>query len=281
MKSMKQCIICNNNKNLFLYPGILKCPSCNHVFADSRFTDEELKELYSREYFFGEEYSNYLADQRVLEKNFQSRLKVLKSFCSFHSSLLEIGSAYGFFLNLARKDFQQTKGIDICTDGVQYAQKTFDLNVECREFLQLDFKEKTFDVICLWDTIEHLQAPQLYIEKIGQLAKKGSLIAITTGDVASFNAKFRGKKWRLIHPPTHLHYFSQNSMVKLLDNCGFEVIYNQYCGFYRSMNNIAYNLFVLRSDWNFLYAILKKMGLCCFDVYLNLFDIMYVIARKK
>lgn len=200
---MNKCIICNKTNHDTLFQGILKCRDCSHAFADDVLTDEELFKIYSRNYFFGEEYSDYFADRRVLEKNFKARLKVLNRFIEpdRHRSLLEIGCAYGFFLSLVRNQFDSVQGIDINADGIDYAKKQLGLNVFREDFLKQDFKNHVFDVVCLWDTIEHLRDPHLYIEKIGRHTKKGSLIALTTGDIDSLNAKARKENWRLIHPP--------------------------------------------------------------------------------
>ena len=55
--------------------------------------------------------------------------------------------------------------------------------------------------------------------------KPGALIAITTGDFASLNARVRRTKWRLMHPPSHAHYFSIASMTTMLDRFGFDTVY--------------------------------------------------------
>jgi hypothetical protein len=109
----------------------------------------------------------------------------------------------------------------------------------------------------------------------------GALVAITTGDIDSLNARLRKAHWRLIHPPTHLHYFSKKTLTRLLNNYGFDVIYMRYCGFYRSFDNAAYNILVLRYKKPGLYKLLKKTGLTRFDFYLDLHDIVYVIGRKR
>lgn len=132
----------------------------------------------------------------------------------------------------------------------------------------------------MWDTIEHLRQPEQYIEKISKQMASGALLAITTGDIGSLNARLRKEQWRLIHPPTHIHYFSKQSIATMLNNYGFDVVYNQYCGFYRSVDNIAYNIFVLRHKQPKLYKLLKSLRLTELDFYLNLYDIMYVIAKK-
>ena len=59
----------------------------------------------------------------------------------------------------------------------------------------------------MWDVIEHLQYPHLYLKKINQIANKNALIAITTGDIKSINAKLLKEKWRLIYPPIQISKF--------------------------------------------------------------------------
>jgi hypothetical protein len=66
-----------------------------------------------------------------------------------------------------------------------------------------------------------------------------------------------------------------------LNQYGFEVIYNKYCGFYRSLDMIFYRLFYLSKKGGKLYSLLLKSGIEKKRFYLNLYDIMYVIARKR
>ena len=65
----------------------------------------------------------------------------------------------------------------------------------------------------MWDTIEHLKRPDLFVQKAAADLRPGGLIALTTGDIGSLNARLRGARWRMIHPPTHLHYFSVSDSV--------------------------------------------------------------------
>ena len=250
--------------------------------ADLQVTEGELREIYRKEYFFGGEYSDYIADREVLQENFRLRLRSLRPFLlpGRHRRLLEVGSAYGFFLAVAHAEFEFVQGIDISEDGVRYARESLGLNVIQKDLLRHDFGEEKFDVVCFWDTIEHLTAPHLYIEKAASLVESGGLITITTGDIDSLNARFKGARWRLIHPPTHMHYFTNRSLERLLANYGFETVYSRYCGFYRSVDNVLYNLFVLRHSMPWLYDTVRRSGLGRLRFYSNVFDIRNVIARR-
>lgn len=280
---MNKCIICGNTEAKPLYDGIVKCQKCRHVFSDLHLIDGELSKLYNKNYFCGGEYNDYIAEKKILQKNFMLRLKTLQAFLDpmRHKNLLEIGCAYGFFIDVAKGYFDTVRGIDIAEDGISYAREKLKLNVINADFLKYNFDNQKFDVVCLWDTIEHLLNPHLYLSKMSEYMSSGSLLAITTGDIESLNARFRKNKWRLIHPIIHVHYFSKKTLTKMLDDSGFDVVYNSYCGFYHSIDFIAYRLFVLGKKLPWLYNFLRMIKLTNINLYLNLYDIMYVIACKR
>ena len=49
---------------------------------------------------------------------------------------------------------------------------------------------------------------------------------------------------------------------------------------FRSMDSMAYMILVLRNHRPALYAAVKRTGILSWDLYLNLYDIMFVIAEK-
>ncbi|MBU0604864.1 MAG: class I SAM-dependent methyltransferase [Candidatus Omnitrophica bacterium] len=281
---MNRCIICDRVDVEQAYPGILRCLGCGHVFCNMPSQNNKLSELYGKNYFFGGEYSDYLADKKITRDNFKLRLKKLRKFLDpmRHKRLLEIGCAYGFFLDVARSYFGTLKGIDVTADGVAYARDELGLDVVTDDFLPHDFNGQKFDVVCLWDTIEHLSDPAGCLSKISKnMMDKGALVAITTGDVGSLNARMKKNKWRIMNAPTHIHYFSKQTLSKLLDNNGFDVIYSGYCGFYRSIDMTLHRISLANKGGRWFCDILRKSGLGRAQFYLNLYDIMYIIARKR
>ena len=280
---MNKCVVCDGNHSKLFYIGILKCDHCGHVFADMDLSNEELSALYRRDYFFGDEYSNYLADKKIIQKNFKLRYRNLKPFLRTkrHRTLFEIGCAYGLFLDLIKDEFDHVSGIDISEDGIRYARDELLLDARQVEFLECELEDQKLDVVCLWDTIEHLRDPHLYLEKISTHTEPGALIALTTGDIESLNARWKGDNWRLIHPPTHLHYFSKRTLEQILNRYGFDVVYSRYCGFFRSIDQVAYHTLVLRKNYPNIYKFLNWCRVTRFDFYLNLYDIVYIVAQKR
>lgn len=278
----RRCLVCDQDLGGSRYPGLLQCSACGFITADVGLADGELAALYSEKYFAGEEYSDYLADKPTIQRNFRNRMQVLLRYVAEPGSkrLFEIGSAYGFFLDVARENFKEVAGIDISRDAAAHARSSLGLCVSEGDFLHHDLSGQV-NVACMWDTIEHLAHPDQYIEKLAAQMPPQSKIAITTGDIGSWLARHRGPKWRQIHPPTHLHYFTRGTLERLLNRYGFAVRYCGYDGAYRSMDMMASILLKVRRKREPLYNMLKKTGLLSFDVKLNLFDIIYLIAEKQ
>jgi SAM-dependent methyltransferase len=261
---------------------MLTCAACRFVTADVTISPEELARLYGPEYFHGAEYMDYVADREPIQHHFRARLRRLVRYVpdSRAKDLLEIGSAYGFFLDVAKDHFRSVRGIDISVEASRYAREQLGLPVVAGDFLEQPGGD-TLDVVCLWDTIEHLQHPGRYLEKISGQVRPGGVVALTTGDIDSWVARWRGSRWRQIHPPTHLHYFSMATLTRLLDRFGFTVVYRGYDGVHRNVDTMAYILLTIKRDRKRLYRALKATGVLNWNLYLNLFDIMYVIARKR
>lgn len=276
------CIICDSlNPSKEFYPGIVRCPNCGLVYADIHVTNDELAEIYNKNYFLGGEYTNYIKDRPAIQRNFLERIKVLEKFSS-GGNLFEIGSAYGFFLELAQKKWK-VRGIDISQEACAYAKNKMKLDVICGDFLSVNIEKGVYDVFCMWDTIEHLKSPHLYLKKISDYVRQGGLLCITTGDIESLNSKIRRNKWRLIHPPTHLYYFSKKTLSMLLEKYGFEIIYFNKCGYYKSLNQILHSLLIENNSRlkKKVYSLLKKTSFLDCIIKINLFDIMFVVAKSQ
>ncbi|MEO6054902.1 MAG: class I SAM-dependent methyltransferase [Chthoniobacterales bacterium] len=272
------CICCSASPLIPTHSHLLECPKCGHISADLKLTDEELIQLYSKNYFHGEEYGDYRADKSVLQRNFSARLKAIHHLIGDTSdlSLFEVGCAYGFFLEVARPYFRHVKGIDICSEVIAKACSELGVDAYAGDFLSPEWQESPSDVVCMWDTIEHLRNPHDFIHQAAKILPSGGHLFLTTGDISSFNAKIRRGKWRLIHPPTHLHYFTRDSIRELLEKNGFELLEIKAVGFYRSIGNTIANLFRKQLNTNIINQLAKIHSY----FYLNLYDIMLVSARR-
>ena len=237
-RDVAQCVCCLGMRSVDYLPGLRRCPSCSHVWADLRLSPDELRALYSRAYFEGDEYVDYERQRPGLRRNFQARLAELGRRHPKGGRLWEIGCAYGFFLKEAAGQFDAS-GCDISEHAVAYARDRMGVDAHCVDYVEYE-PEAAFDAVCLWDCIEHLQNPEQYVFKAAKDLRPNGTIAILTGDIGSRWARLRGRRWRLLHPPTHLHYFTVDSIRTLLIRAGFVDFEFLHVPLWRYADAVAY-----------------------------------------
>ncbi|MDM8007303.1 MAG: class I SAM-dependent methyltransferase [Phycisphaerae bacterium] len=274
------CLVCSHHGFEPFLEILLKCPVCG--FATARLDSPiDTRRIYEGAYFAGQEYLDYRGDEAFLKRNFRRRLKELLKRCP-GGRLLEIGAAYGFFLDLARAHFQ-TVGFEVNREAVGHAREVLGLDVRTDDFLLADEGAigGQVDVTVMWDVIEHLERPDRFLARIAELSRPGAILCLTTGDIGSVLARWRGRKWRMIHPPSHLHYFDRSTITRLLGNHGFEVIDIRAIGVARSLRQILYSLLVLGLRLPAAYRAMEKITPAAWGVTLNTFDIMQVTASRR
>jgi SAM-dependent methyltransferase len=280
--AIANCLVCGGRMQPSSLPGLVKCDGCGFVSANMTLTNEEVAALYDRDYFHGDEYLDYVAEEESLRLNFNGRLRTLRQVVPDlrQRDIFEIGCAYGFFLDEARHFAKSVAGIDISQDATTYGRGRFGLDIHQGDYLNRALGRK-YGVIAMWDTVEHLQRPDLFIAKVKDDLQPEGVLALTTGDIGSMNARLRGHKWRMIHPPTHLYYFSASTMKLLLDRHGFDVVHLSHPGISRKLRSILYYVLRWRTRKTDLYNALSRWRVFDLRINANMFDIMYVIARRR
>lgn len=279
------CRVCGDDAGYARVHGQLdRCRSCGFV-TFLGYAPEELADIYNEDYFAGSEYPDYVGQQDALRRSMRRHLAQMARYGARGGSLLEVGCAYGLFLDEARAQFREVVGVDICHAPTAYAREQLGLDARCEDFLGVDFGDRRFDAVCFWDTVEHLSEPDAYLEKAAGLLGEGGALFLTTGDIGSFNARLRGRGWRQIHPPSHLHYFSRDTITRLLDRLGLEVVGIETASYYHTVYNVLASIRMRGgAGGRAAAAALRLLGERAArgaGLWINLGDIMFVAARRK
>lgn len=281
----KTCLVCGEKSFQPIYNDtLLRCGSCGFVTANMDADPELLKQTYTENYFKGEEYVDYLRDKDILQTNFRKRLNSIYHMIGKEKirNVVEIGCAYGFFAELINKDLPGISytGYDVVPEAIEYGKKELKQDLKCGDYLEAEIPKEQTDIF-MWDVIEHLPNPEAFIKKASGELKAGGRIYITTGDIERFVPRFQKAKWRMIHPPSHLQYFSKRTLSLLLEKNGFEIKSVTYPPVYRSVRLIWYSLFMLRKKHPRIIETLYNLIPSKMNIAINTYDIMFLIAEKK
>lgn len=194
-------------------------------------------------------------------------------------------AAYGFFLEQCRRQGIEATGVDVCVEPVRHARMVLNVDARLGDFESLPLEAGHWRSLCMWDTIEHLEHPEAFVARAHRLLAPGGMLFVTTGDIGSAFARWRGPRWRMIHPPTHLQYFSTASLTRLLERHGFRVEAARSTAMYRNFGESLGRMATLgRGLPARLAAIASRLTpdfVARHGFWLDLGDIMFVAARKE
>jgi SAM-dependent methyltransferase len=258
---------------------IFRCEQCGLGSSVPR-THVDYEAIYNGGYFTGaapDGYSDYKSTEPVLRSEFRHSLSLLRNLHPRARTLLEIGSAYGYFLD-------EAKGIFQCT-GVEYSAEA--AAQACSRGLRVIHGAATreiveplgqFDIITMFDTVEHLPDAAEVIALCAKHLSSDGLLMMTTGDFGSLYARASGTNWRLMTPPLHTYYFTRTSMEEIGARNGLRVMSYEHPWKIVPLSLIIFQLPMLFGFKTPIRApfFASKVGLP-----VNLFDAMRIVFRKQ
>jgi SAM-dependent methyltransferase len=232
--------------------------------------------IYSEAYFQGghsDGYADYQHSQDELRREFRRIFAALRAHVS-GGSLIEIGCAYGFFLEEARDAFR-VFGVEIA-DHARQACLDRGLDVVREVTPEVLADRGPFDAAVMLDVIEHVPDPAAILDQLHTAMRPGAQLVITTGDYGSLLARVMGRRWRLMTPPQHLWFFSPATLGALLAHHGFVVHTVAH-----PWKHVPLELIVYQAA-RYLGAqdLVKKLAPRG-SVPVNLYDAMRVIAERR
>jgi SAM-dependent methyltransferase len=253
---------------------ILQCMECR--LGRTQAGNFDPGAYYTDSYFSGghaDGYANYLGAEPVLRREFAREVKFIRSYCA-SGRLIEIGCAYGFFLQEAKRHFQ-VAGIEFADDAAAHGRRNgLDIRTGAADESTL-VELGNSDVFVLLDVIEHLPDPYETLSLCARHLKPGGVIVLTTGDFASPVARWSGPAWRLMTPPQHLWFFTPTSFAALASRLGFAVEALDHPWKIVPLSLIGFQLRRMLRMSAAPRSKTERLGLP-----VNLFDAMRVVLRK-
>jgi len=288
-KVVSTCPACGSGQTEFSFKkngfDLYECRRCRHRFVYP--VSYDAHSLYDSDYFVGAKkgsgYVDYDKDKEPMRPAFAEYLKRIEGVVPEKGILLDVGAATGFFMRIAEGRGWKTKGLEISTYATEVARNN-GLDVQCGILEDSNFAEQSFDVVSMWDVLEHFADPEASIRAVARLLKKDGILAINTPDGGSLYARLMGNRWHLLVPPEHINYFTKKSITLFLEGNGFSVEKISKIGKSFTLEYILQTM----STWQQSRELQKvtdflkrhpKVGRISIPI--NLYDNMFVIARRR
>lgn len=239
MQKKQECNLCGSKsiKNLYFLQNInlMNCAECGLVFREMMFDNTEVADLYSEGYFTIKQKDYFFNKAKEKQAIFRERIKNIEDLYPPKGVLLDIGCAVGTFLVTARECGWQVKGVEVSEYASDYARTHYGLDVATGHLEQQNFKAESFDVITLWDVIDHVEKPQQFLNYVYMLLKPGGLLVVQTTMEDSLlyraahymyllSAGYVKKPVARCHPIHHSTFYSTSTVKVAMEKAGFSII---------------------------------------------------------
>lgn len=203
-----------------------RCARCGLHFLNPQPTGEELARYYPEGYepFVTPTPGQLPLLQRLgvqygLDKRCRAVLRYKRG-----GRLLEIGCAKGLFLDAMRRTGDwQLHGVEISELAARYARERLALDVFHGPLEKAEFPDRHFDVVVMWDVLEHVYRPKETLIEIRRVLKPDGVLVVRVPLLDSWDHKLFGAYWAGWDAPRHLTVFSMHTLNLMLAQTGFNV----------------------------------------------------------
>jgi len=228
-----QCNICKKKQFKLISPfvrdskkhRIIQCKNCTHIQLSPIPSPKENRKFYDEDKMSK---NIKLHSMRVMKekskKDTQTHVNLTKKISQKKSKILEIGSGYGFFLDLMNKERYDVTGIEISKIRRNYAKR-----ISKSEVLDFDITEQVpeigkFDSIVMFHVLEYIADPIHFLKNTSKLLKNTGKLLIKIPNVNDLSLKYHESYRYWFWQRAHANYFSPKVLKLVMKKAGFKKI---------------------------------------------------------
>lgn len=194
---------------------IVKCRRCGLMYVNPRVKKECVLAAYSDAVD-----EMYVSQEEGRKQTFSRAFRLIERYAHSPGKILDIGAAGGFFLQVAKEKGWEPYGVEPSRWMAEWGNKRFNVNIRPGVLQAAAFPDNFFDVVTMWDVLEHTPDPLAELKESRRVLKNGGIIIVNFPDVGSWPAKIAGNHWWFFLSG-HLYYFTTDTIGSMLIKAGF------------------------------------------------------------
>lgn len=204
-----------------LVDRLVRCRGCGLVFVSPRVQAGTIVDSYSA----GED-PTFVSQAEARERTFGESVARIETLTGGPGRVFDIGTAGGSFLAAARARGWHVDGCEPNRWLAAWGKQHYGIDIRPGPLTDHDLPKGHYDVVTLWDVVEHLPQPSAILERVKDLVRPGGYLILTFPDIGSPSAKYLGRYWPFLSS-VHLYYFSKKTMREMLREHGFEMLHTR------------------------------------------------------
>ncbi len=197
---------------------IVRCSNRRMVYVNEKISQKRISTYYEVA-----DDPLYFAEQPARRRTFGRYLRRLAEIYPERGKLLDVGTNTGLFVRLAIDAGWGAVGLEPNRWAAEYAKKNYDITLVNKPFDRKAFPKASFNVVTMWDVIEHFNDPIAEIGNVFWYLRPGGVFAFSTVDPESVLARFSGTHWPW-YMEMHRAFLTPATAEKYLRTAGFKKV---------------------------------------------------------
>lgn len=136
--------------------------------------------------------------------------------------LFDLGAGWGHFMLAGKELGYDVYGVEISEQPYLYCVNDLKLPVDHIDFFEMDETRQQFDLITMWDVLEHIDQANEFLAKCAALTRPGGYLFLQVPQIDSYFARRHKDNWKMMGID-HVNYFGRDTITRILKNNGYEV----------------------------------------------------------
>lgn len=252
---------------------IVKCRKCGLVFSNPILPETVLSRLYRESKFtYGEQITD-------LSKTYGYYLKELEKYGVVRGRLLEIGCGNGFFLSEAKnRGYREVYGVEPSLEAIRRASTEIRKRIKRGLFNKGLFPEKYFDVICFFQTFDHVPDPNRFLKACYKMLRPGGYILALNHNASSFQALILGEKSPIIDIE-HTYLYDLRTMRIIFEKNNFQTIFLKPAVNINSLSYLVYLMPFPKVVKKYALSVLKKLRIANLKFRIRIGNLIIIVKK--
>jgi SAM-dependent methyltransferase len=218
-----------------IHHRFVKCNTCALIRSDPILEPEQIADLYKDSAML------YSTDTEDIGRTYGHYLKKVMALIGNGDRLLDIGCGDGFFLKRALAlGFKDVRGVEPSMATYESLDSFWKTKITPGNFTRDLFPQNSFDVVCLFQVIEHVIDPNETVSEVFRILKPGGVFLVISHNAAALSVKVLGEQ-SPIFDIVHINLFDKRTMSAIIAKQNFVI---------RNIHNVL-NIYSFRYWFNY------------------------------
>jgi len=226
-----RCLLCGSAERRLRFRqgphSVLDCSTCGLTYVSPRRESAALlREVYDAQYWRSPRprergYGDYRGDRELYARTFERRWAAVRRHLAGPGRALDVGCAAGEFLAVLASEGWEVLGLEPSESMAETAAERLGPGrVRAVTLEEAELEAGSFDLVALWDVLEHLPAPLAALRRVRELLAPGGKLVLETQDIRSPVARLCGRRWHHFKHDEHLAHFHPGTLRRALEEAG-------------------------------------------------------------